>query len=135
MQQIYCRTPIPNCDRNRTSKWAFSCKNLLHIFRTLFYKNTYVGLLLFITETLLMFHFYIVSACRTISDHTHLIFKNQFGSSQDVYLYAKNETHMWCRGAVVVTTAQLHSTKSELRLCAGSKPACGVSWIRNGEDL
>ena len=39
------------------------------------------------------------------------------------------------RGVVVSTTAQLHSTKPELRLCAGSNPAHGVSEIRNGEDL
>ena len=36
---------------------------------------------------------------------------------------------------VVITTAQLHSTKSELRFCAGSNPARGVSEIRDGEDL
>ena len=36
---------------------------------------------------------------------------------------------------VVITTAQLHSTKPELRFCAGSKPARGVSEIRDGEDL
>ena len=36
---------------------------------------------------------------------------------------------------VVVTTAQLHSIKPELRFCAGSNPACGVSEIRNAEDL
>ena len=41
----------------------------------------------------------------------------------------------WCRGVVVITTAQLHSTKPELRLCAGSNPAHGVSEIRDGEDL
>ena len=41
----------------------------------------------------------------------------------------------WRRGAVVVTTAQLYSTKSELRFCAGSKPARGVSEICDGEDL
>ena len=29
----------------------------------------------------------------------------------------------------------LHSTKSELRFCAGSNPACGVSEIRYDEDL
>ena len=42
---------------------------------------------------------------------------------------------LWCRGVVVITTAQLHSTKPELRLCAGSNPARGVSEIRDGEDL
>ena len=41
----------------------------------------------------------------------------------------------WHRGVVVITTAQLHSTKLELRFCAGSNPARGVSEIRNGEDL
>ena len=38
-------------------------------------------------------------------------------------------------GAVVITTAQLHSIKPELRFCTGSNPACGVSDIHNGEDL
>ena len=42
---------------------------------------------------------------------------------------------MWRRGEVVITTAQLHSTKPELRFCAGSNPARGVSEIRDGEDL
>ena len=35
----------------------------------------------------------------------------------------------------VITTAQLHSTKSELRFCAGSNPARVVSEIHNGENL
>ena len=39
------------------------------------------------------------------------------------------------RGVVVITTAQLHSTKPELRFCAGSNPARGVSEIRGSEDL
>ena len=39
------------------------------------------------------------------------------------------------RVVVVTTTAQLHSTKPELRFCAGSNPAYGVSEIRDGEDL
>ena len=40
------------------------------------------------------------------------------------------------RGVVVITTTQLHSTKPELRFCAGSNPARGgVSEIRDGEDL
>ena len=34
-----------------------------------------------------------------------------------------------------VTPAQLHSTKPELRLCAGSNPAHSVSEICDGEDL
>ena len=42
---------------------------------------------------------------------------------------------MWRFGVVIVTTAQLHSTKAELRFCAGSNPACSVLEIRDGEDL
>ena len=38
-------------------------------------------------------------------------------------------------GVVFITTAQLHSTKPELRFCAGSNPARGVSDIRDGENL
>ena len=36
---------------------------------------------------------------------------------------------------MVITTTQLHSTKPELRFCAGSNPSRGVSEIRDGEDL
>ena len=42
---------------------------------------------------------------------------------------------LWHRGAVVTTTAQLHSTKPELRLCGGSNPASGVSEICDDENL
>ena len=51
--------------------------------------------------------------------------------------YFLREVVAWCLapGVVVITTAQLHSTKPELRFCAGSNPACGASEIRNGEDL
>ena len=42
---------------------------------------------------------------------------------------------VWRRGVVVITTTQFHSTKPELRFCSGSKPACGVSEIRDVEDL
>ena len=38
-------------------------------------------------------------------------------------------------GVVDITTAQLHGTKPELRLCAGSNPTRGLSEIRDGEDL
>ena len=41
----------------------------------------------------------------------------------------------WRRGVAVLATAQLHSTKAELRFCASSNPACSVSEIRDGEDL
>ena len=42
---------------------------------------------------------------------------------------------LWYRGMVVISTAQLHSTNPEVRLCAGSDPARDVSEIRDGEDL
>ena len=42
---------------------------------------------------------------------------------------------MWRCGVMVVTTTQLHSTKPELRFCAGSNPARGVLEIRDAEDL
>ena len=42
---------------------------------------------------------------------------------------------LWCGGVVVITTAQLHSTKPEFRFCPGSNPACDVSEICSGEDL
>ena len=44
-------------------------------------------------------------------------------------------SRLWRRGVVVITTAQLHATKPELRFCAGSNPACGVLEIRDDEDL
>ena len=36
---------------------------------------------------------------------------------------------------LLITTAQLHLTKPELRFCAGSNPARGVSEICDDEDL
>ena len=41
----------------------------------------------------------------------------------------------WRCGVVVITTAQLHSTKPELRFCIGPNPACSVLEICDGEDL
>ena len=41
----------------------------------------------------------------------------------------------WRRGVAVITTAQLYSTKPELRLCAGSNPDRDASEICDGEDL
>ena len=43
--------------------------------------------------------------------------------------------YQWRRGVVVITTVQLYSTKPEIRFCAGSNPARGLSEIRDGEDL
>ena len=42
---------------------------------------------------------------------------------------------LWRRGVVVITTAQLHSSKPEPRFCAGSNPAPGGLEIRDGEDF
>ena len=42
---------------------------------------------------------------------------------------------LWCRGVVIITTAQLYSTKPELRFCTGSFLGRGMSDIHNGEDL
>ena len=51
-QQIYRRTPMPKCDFNKvakqlywnhTSAWVFSCKFLLHVFRTPFLKISLDG--------------------------------------------------------------------------------------------
>ena len=42
---------------------------------------------------------------------------------------------MWRRGVLAIITAQLHSTKPELRFCECSNPACGLREIRDGEYL
>ena len=47
----------------------------------------------------------------------------------------ENHLIQWRCGVVDIATAQLHSTKPELKFCAGSNPAHGVSEIRDGEDL
>ena len=44
-------------------------------------------------------------------------------------------TRLWRRGVVVITTAEIHSTKPELRFCAGSNRAGDVSEIGDGEGL
>ena len=36
---------------------------------------------------------------------------------------------------MVIATAQVHSAKPEIRFCAGSNPARGISEIRDSEDL
>ena len=41
--------------------------------------------------------------------------------------------YWWRRSAVIITSAQLHSAKPELRFCLGSSPACIVLEIRDGE--
>ena len=47
----------------------------------------------------------------------------------------KYKFSLWRGGVVVIITAQLHSTKSELRFYTGANPARGVSETRDGEDL
>ena len=42
---------------------------------------------------------------------------------------------LWCHRVVVSTTAQLHSTKPELKFRAGSNPACSLLEIQDGENL
>ena len=49
--------------------------------------------------------------------------------------YQRNRVASWRRGVVVITTAQLRSTKPQLRFCTGSNPDRGVSAICDGEDL
>ena len=41
----------------------------------------------------------------------------------------------WQHGVVVITTAQLHLTKSKLRFCAGSNSTRNFLEIRSSEDL
>ena len=41
----------------------------------------------------------------------------------------------WRGGVMVITTAQLQSTKPEFRFCAGLNPARSVLENRDGEDL
>ena len=43
--------------------------------------------------------------------------------------------NLWRCDVVAITTAQLHSTKPELRFCTDSNPARGVLEICDDEDL
>ena len=56
--------------------------------------------------------------------------------TSNMYRLDKEEyRHLLQNGVVVITTAQLHSTKSELRFCEGSNPVCCVSEICDGENV
>ena len=61
--------------------------------------------------------------------------------SENVYNYSSitinitKNLYNWRCGVVVIATAQLHSTKPELRFCAGPNLVCGMPKIRDGEDL
>ena len=52
-----------------------------------------------------------------------------------VNIYIVYEMGAFTSNKVVITTAQLHSTKPELRFCTGSNPGGGVSEIRDDKDL
>ena len=57
-------------------------------------------------------------------------------SFEHIHSYSSTRADLYSScGVVVINTAQLHSTKPELRFCAGSNPARGMSEIRDGEDL
>ena len=64
------------------------------------------------------------------SQYTVLLATTSYGQHN-----INNRLITWRRDVVVITAAQLHSTKPELRLYAGSSSARGVSEIRNVEDL
>ena len=72
---------------------------------------------------------WILSYCNGIRTHNHLVRKGTLN------LVRKRTRNLWRRGAVVISTAQLHSTKLELRFCVCSNPGCSVWEIRDGEDL
>ena len=55
------------------------------------------------------------------------IIKNNSKLCSYSLMYQDRRPCMWRRGAVVISTAQLHSIKPELRYCAGSNPACGFA--------
>ena len=48
-------------------------------------------------------------------------------------LFFATDTPMWCWGVVVITTAEHHSTKSEIRFCACLNPAHGMLEVGDGK--
>lgn len=42
---------------------------------------------------------------------------------------------IWCLGAIVATTAQVHSTELERRVCVGRIPACSVLEVCDVEEI
>lgn len=57
------------------------------------------------------------------------------GNSQLKMCRKKIHKEMWCRGEVVITAAQLHLVKFELKFCVRSNPTCGESEIYDSENL
>ena len=51
-----------------------------------------------------------------------------------MFLFA-TDIPMWCWGVVVITTAEHHSTKSEIRFCACLNPAHGMLEVGDGKIL
>ena len=130
MQLIY-RTSMPKCDFNKvalqlhwdhTLAWVFFCKCVSY------FQNN------FLLEHLMMGYFwtYLTIFFETVFSEMLRAIKKSWVLWQIFITTLQTVKH---RGVVVITAAQLHSTKSELRFCAGSNPARGVSEIRNGEDL
>ena len=60
----------------------------------------------------------------------HVFFDSCFVVKWELLKQLKHSWHL-----VVITTAQLHSTKPVHRFCAGSNPARGMSKICDSEDL
>ena len=85
--------------------------------------------------------FYLLIKCQK---NMNRLLKNSFSKGSQRFHFLElikrrgvvvNKTLIKRRGVVVITTAQLHPTNPELRFCADSNPARGVSEIRNCEDL
>ena len=60
----------------------------------------------------------------------------KYGFEKDFIKWIKIllQNQEWRRSVVVITTAQLHSTKPERKFCAGSNPTRGGLKIHDGED-
>ena len=73
--------------------------------------------------------FYLLIKCQK---NINRLLKNSFSKGSQSFHFLELIKR---RVVVVITTAQLHPTNPELRFCADSNPARGVSEICNGEDL
>ena len=102
--------PLINCKIHLELNWSKD-----------FVMSTIANTALKITNT----KFYVPIVTLSSKDIVKLVKLLEEGFKRPVY---------WRRGVVVITTAQIYSTKPELRFCAGSNPARGVSEIRDGED-
>ena len=70
----------------------------------------------------MILHYFLVSIMECDkAHHTILCFTK--------YIVFGYTMYTWRRGGVVITTAQFHSTKPDLRFCPGSNSACGMSEI------